>query len=232
MTVEAQAVGRVRTGSADLDRLLLGGFPEGYAIALTSPPFDERLELIERYVAAGPRNGQTTFYLTADPGSTKVLAEEFPSSMYLFVCNARADLMVKDLSNVYKLKGVDNLTDIDISLAKASRQLDSSQKSSRRACVEIVSDALLQHHAVNTRKWLSGLIQDLKSKGFTILAVINPQMHPSEEVQSILSLFDGEIKITEKETPQGVKQTLRVKRLSNQKFLDNELALDKKKLEQ
>ncbi len=230
MHKETQVAGKISTGSDDLDRLLMGGIPEGYALILTSPSFDERHKLIERYVEAGPKNSQTTFYFTVDPGNTKVLAEEFPSSMYLFVCNPRADLTVKDLPNVYKLKGVDNLTEIDIALAKASRQIDASRVSSKRACIEIVSDVLLQHHAVTTRKWLSGLIQDLKSKGFVILAVIDPQMHSSEKVQAILSLFDGEIRMFERETEKGSKRFLKILKLLNQEYLEDELTLTREGL--
>jgi hypothetical protein len=93
-----------------------------------------------------------------------------------------------------------------------------------------VSDVLLQHHAINTRRWLIALLPTLKSKGFTILAIMNPQMHPPEEVQAILGLFEGEIRIYEKETPQGAKQVLRIRRLYNQKYVENELVLSKEKL--
>lgn len=36
------------------------------------------------------------------------------------------------------------------------------------------------------------LLATLKSKGFTILAAIDPQMHPPEELQVVLGVFDGE----------------------------------------
>ncbi len=221
--------GRVPTGTLGLDRLLCGGIPEGYAIVLVSPAFEERQRLIRNYVEFGLESGHIAFYLTDEPGDTRGLAEKYPEGMYFFVCNPRADLVVKDLPNVYKLKGVDNLTDIDIALAKASRQLKTLQPSPRRACIEIVSDVLLQHHAVTTRKWLSGLIQDLKSRGFTIMAVINPQMHPSEDVQAILSLFDGEIHVAEKDGEKGKIKILRIERLYNQRYSEEELALIKEK---
>jgi hypothetical protein len=67
----------------------------------------------------------------------------------------------------------------------------------------------------------------LKSEGFTTLAVMNPQMHPSQEFQAILDLFDGEINIFEKETEKGPQVLLKIKRMSNYKYLDNELLLKK-----
>jgi hypothetical protein len=124
-----------------------------------------------------------------------------------------------------RLRSVESLTDIDIALTKASRQFKTSPPSPKRTCIEIVSDVLLQHHAVTTRKWLSGLIQDLKSKGFTTLAVIDPSMHPSEEANAILGLFDGEIRINERETAEGRIKTLKILRLLNQNYLKNELAM-------
>jgi hypothetical protein len=138
--------------------------------------------------------------------------------------------LVQDLPNIFKLKGTENLTDIDIALTKAFRTLNQTEKVAKRICIEIVSDVLLQHHSINTRRWLSALLPTLKSKGFTVLAIFNPQMHPSEEIQAVLDLFDGEIAIHEKETQKGLARFLRIKRLSNQKYLKDELVLTKEKL--
>ena len=228
---EAILPGRVTTGYADLDNLLFGGIPENYAVVLTSPSSDERELLIKKFLQAGTIEGQTTFYITVEPGEARALAEEFQSNFYLFVCNPRADVMVKNLPNVFKLKGVESLTDIDIALVKSFRMLDPPQRGPRRACIEIISDVLLQHHAVITRKWLSGLLPDLRSKGFTTLAVVNPHMHPQEEVQAILGLFEGEVRVSEKETARGIEKILRVRKLYNQRYLENELTLTRESLE-
>ena len=55
-------------------------------------------------------------------------------------------------------------------------------------------------------------------------------MHPQEELQAILGLFEGEIRISEKETPRGLEKILRIRKLSNQKYLENELVLSKENL--
>jgi hypothetical protein len=139
--------------------------------------------------------------------------------------------MIQDRPNVFKIKGVENLTDIDIALVKSFRSLNASQSGPRRACITIISDVLLQHHAVTTRKWLGGLLPDLKSRGFTTLAVVNPEMHPPEEVQAILGLFEGEIRITEKDTSEGLAKILRIRKMYNQRYLENELMLKRENLE-
>ena len=222
--------GRITTGYEELDEVLFGGIPENYAVALTSPSTDERELLIKMFLEAGAAAGEITFLITAEAANTKNLAKEYPSHFYLVVCNPQADTIIKDSPNVSKLKGVENLTDIDIALAKAFRTLDPSPIGSRRICIDIVSDALLQHHAVNTRRWLSALLPTLKSKGFTILAVIDPTMHPPEELQSIVGIFDGEIRVVEKEISEGIRQTLRVRKLLNQKYLEKEIVLTKEML--
>jgi KaiC/GvpD/RAD55 family RecA-like ATPase len=223
--------GRISTGYEELDSMMFGGIPESYAVLMTSSSNDERELIIKKFLKTGAEEGQITFYVTAEPGNGKTLAEKFQSNFYLFVCNPRADLLIDSLPNVFKLSGVDNLNEIEIALAKSFRILDASQSGPRRACLEIVSDILLQHHAVITRKWLSRLLPELKSKGFTTLAVVNPFMHAKEEVQAILGLFDGEIKIYEKETKQGLRRYLRIEKLYNQQYLKNELDIERKNLE-
>jgi len=216
---------RIATGYADLDRLLCGGIPENYAVALTAPSCDERDLIVRSFLEAGARNGEATFCVTSNPGAAKSLAEEFQSNFHLLICNPQADAIVKSLPNVVKLKGVENLTDISIALTSAIRKLDASAKGLKRACIEIVSDVLLQHHAVQTRRWLTALTAELRSMGFTTLAVIDPQMHASEELHAILGLFDGEISIYEKETEKGLRKCLQIKKMSNQKYLENDIAL-------
>jgi KaiC/GvpD/RAD55 family RecA-like ATPase len=223
--------GRITSGYADLDNFLFGGIPENYAVILASPSCDERNLLVKRFLEAGVKNNEVTFYVTIDPGEVRALAEEFQSTFYLFICNPRADAMIKSLPNVFKLKGVENLTQISITLTNVFGALDTSLGGSKRACIEIISDVLLQHHAVQTRRWLTDLITEMKSRGFTTLAVMNPQMHPSEEVHAILDLFDGEISIYEKETEKGLEKFLKIKKMTNQKYSGDELLLKKEKLE-
>jgi len=71
----------------------------------------------------------------------------------------------------------------------------------------------------------------LVKKGFRILAVINPAMHPAEETQAVLGLFDGEMDIYEKETPEGVSSFLRIRRMTGQKYSKEEIQLTSEMLE-
>ncbi len=211
-------------GHAGLDRLLDGGIPPNYAVVLTSPSCDERDLLVKRFLETGAKNGEVAFYVTIYTGLAKTLTEEFQSNVYLFVCNPEADAIVKSSPNVHTLKGVENLTDISVILTSAIRQLDPLLTSRRRICIGLVSDVLLQHHALETRRWLTALITKLKSEGFTTLAVMDPEMHPPQEVRAVLDLFDGEVNICEKETEKGSEKYLRVKKMSDRKYLTDEIA--------
>jgi predicted ATPase/KaiC/GvpD/RAD55 family RecA-like ATPase len=223
-------VEHVSTGNADLDRLLYGGLPSGCAVVLTSPSCDERDLLVKSFLEAGAKKGEVAFYVTINPGSIKPLAEEFQSNFWLLVCNPQADAIIKDAANVIKLKGVENLTEISIALTSAVRKLGPSLKGSRRVCLGLISDVLLQHHAVQTRRWLAGLIPELQSEEFTILAMMDPEMHPSQEVRAILDLFDGEINIFREETERGSGKYLKIQKMSNHEYLEDELPLKKEDL--
>lgn len=222
---------RVGTGYSDLDRLLIGGIPERYAVIFTSISCDEKDLLLRRFLEDGAKNDQTTFYLAIEAASVKALVERFPSIFFLFVCNPQADSLIESAPNVSKLKGVQNLTEINIALRSAFRNLAPSPSKPRRAHIEIISDVLLQHGATRTRRWLTGLLPELKSRGFTVTATVNPQMHSPVDVQAILDLFEGEITIHEKLQRGRTRRYLKIKRMYNQRYVEDEVLLAKRALE-
>ena len=192
---------------------------------LAATSSDERQLLIGRFLEAGVKAGETTLYVTCEAGNAEDIVQQFQTNFSLVICNPQADLIMQDQANVFKLKGIENLTDIDIALMKHLRTLNPAQTMPKRACICLISDVLLQHHAVVTRKWLSSLLTNLKFKGFTILAVIDPTMHPPEETQAILGLFDGEIRIAERQGAKGLEKLLKVVKLYNQNYLKDEVII-------
>lgn len=218
---------RVTTGHERLDNLLFGGIPKNYAIILTSPSCDERDLLISSFLKAGAKEGQITFHVTTKASGIENLKEKFQSNLYLFICNPQADEIMKNQANVFRLKGVENLTELNIALISALRKLSTPLKVPRRCCIQIISDVLLQHKALQTRRWLSGLLTELRSKGFIILAVMDPGMHSLQEVRAVLDLFDGEISIYGKKDNLRVHRFLRIRRMADQEYLESELPLSK-----
>jgi KaiC/GvpD/RAD55 family RecA-like ATPase len=217
----------VSTGNPDVDKILFGGIASTGSVVLTSPSCSEKDQLIKSFLETGAKNGEVTFYLTINPDSVKTLAEEFPSNFYLFICNPEADAITRDGHNIFKMKGVENLTSISIALTSAIKQLDPTLNGLRRICLGLVSDILLQHHAVETRRWLSALLTKLKFEGFTTLAVMDSRIHPSEELYAITGLFDGEFSIFDKETDEGPRKYFKIQKMSGQKYLEDEMLLKK-----
>ena len=153
-------------------------------------------ELIKSFLEAGAKEGEVTFHIVAKASETKKLAENYQPNFHLFICNPEADAIIKSLPNISKLKGVENLNDINIALTSAFRKLAGKPRKARRVCIEIVSDVLLQHNTVQTRRWLNALIPKLKSEGFTTLAIMDVGMHSPQEVRAVLDLFEGEMSIS------------------------------------
>lgn len=55
-------------------------------------------------------------------------------------------------------------------------------------------------------------------------------MHPSEETEAVLGLFDGEIRFSERETAKDTEKVFKIRKLSNQKYQESDIVLTKKKL--
>ena len=217
--------GRVSTGYKDLDNMLLGGIPEKCAVVLNSISCDETKLVVNRFLEKGVKGEEITILVTVEASRWERFAEEFPN-FYLFVCNPQAGIAAKSLPNVIMLRGVESLTDISIPLFATLRKLEASTDKPRRICLDILSDILLQHRAVQTRRWLINLTTELKTRGFTTLAVINPQMHAPEEAQAVLDMFDGEMLVYEKEG----RKFLRIRKMYEQNYIENELPLRKDRL--
>ncbi|MEJ2242332.1 MAG: ATPase domain-containing protein [Candidatus Bathyarchaeota archaeon] len=188
---------------------------------LTGPPSDERQIIINNFVKSGIKENQITFYVTTEADNLENLLQK--TDFYLFLCNPKPKIQVPDLPNIHKLRSKTDLTNLSILLAKSYRNIEVSKK--KRICIDIVSDVLVDYGVKATRKWISELITDLGSKGFIILAMINPLMHPSEELYSVLDLFDGEISLIETEDPLECKKSLRIKKLRNQNYIKNPICL-------
>jgi KaiC/GvpD/RAD55 family RecA-like ATPase/tetratricopeptide (TPR) repeat protein len=215
--------GKVSTGYSPLDRLLLGGIPAKQTVILAMSSSDERQLILRGFLEKGFELDETTIYITCDNAN---IPKQIENTLTI-ICNNQAESVFKDKPSLVFLKSIENLTEIDITLTKFLRTLDPSSLSNRRICIDILSDVLLQHKAVTSRKWLSSLLVNLKANGFTTLAVIDPKMHRSEDLQAILSLFDGEITVLEKESLEGIKRTLRINKLYNENYLKEEITLER-----
>jgi len=214
---------RISTGTQELDSLLLGGIPSEYAVVLSGSPCDERELIVKNFLEAGTKQKEATFYIATEAVELESLLEN--PNFYLFLCNPKPKTSLPDFPNVFKLQAKTDLNNLGIALTKAYRSLDQKLVQPKRICIEILSEVLDDYGSNTTRKWISDLITNYGAKGFTMLAVMYPEMHQSEESKAILSLFDGEISITQSDDPLDCRKSILVKKLRNQDYIKNPICL-------
>jgi len=145
------------------------------------------------------------------------------------VFSPQADKITPPSANVFKIQSVQNLSDVNISFAKAVETLPKTGPG-RLIIIDLLSDVLLEHKALVTRKWLDDFIGKRKGEGFTILGVLNPMISSKQDTQTIMDLFDGIIEIYERELRERARRFLIVKKMYGRRYVETELMLDKDKL--
>lgn len=219
----------ISTGYTDLDGTLEGGLPEGFAVAVVSPAYDERDLLLRKIIESALLSGRPAFYVSNDMGRTQDLVRRYGSGFYAF--SSQADKIPGQPSNLYKVPGIENLSDASISLTIAIRDVRSKEKSaSAIMIIDILSDILLRHKAITTRKWLLDFVGKRKAEGFSVIATLNPLTTTKEETQTVIDFFDGVIEIYEKALMERSRRFLVVKKMYGRRYSENELLLDKDKL--
>jgi KaiC/GvpD/RAD55 family RecA-like ATPase len=217
----------ISTGYPELDNLLAGGLPIGYAILIVSVPCDERDLLFRKLIDSSLSIGSQIFFLSRDLVRTQDFANRYEKDFHVF--SPQADKLNSAGGKVYQIQGLQNLSDLNISFTKAVEQLPKDIPH-KLIVIDLLSDVLLQHKALMTRKWLDGFIGKRKTEGFTIIGVLNPLISSQQDTQTIMDLFDGIIEIYERELKERARRFLIVKKLYGRRYVDSELMLDKDKL--
>ena len=182
---------KVSTGYGRLDEALQGGFLAGSAIVLNAPASDEVPMLLRRFLEADP----ASLLIARSLSSAEPILGNKPDGVKCLVCS---DKSVPPAQNVLPGKGIENLTELSLTITETINSLHPD-----RLVVQFLSDVLLRHKALQTRKWLSELLDRLRAKNITTLVLLNPYMHSGEEVQAIVDLFNGNMELIEKPQVEG-----------------------------
>ncbi len=214
----------ISTGFSALDYLLRGGLPKTSTTILTSPVCDERDTIIRKFLEAGCTPSAEVIYVAREASKIHDLLASNESCLKALTERAREE--TRKLPNVQITERLENLTALNIdlmSLAQASQNAESS----KRICLDLLDDVLLVHKRTMTRKWLSQLLPRLNNLGFTVLGVLNSEMHPSSDMQVILDSFDAQLELSQREIENKPRMILRIRKMSRGNFLDAEVALGK-----
>jgi len=219
----------ISTGYPDLDGTLAGGIPEGYAVVLVSPSYDERDLLLRKIIDSAISSERPALYISADIERTHDLLARYQRGFYAF--SPQAARIEPKPSNLYQLPSIDNLSDHTLSLSLAIKDARAKEKSGKMLLVlDTLSNIILRHKALTTTRWLTDFVGKRKAEGFTIVATLNPLTISKEEVQTVVDLFDGVIEIFEKDLKERSRRFLIVKKMYGKKYAESELMLDKDKL--
>jgi hypothetical protein len=217
-------------GIQELDDILYGGVPSGYSVLLTSPPLDEKDLLVDTYLRQGLIQGETVLLITPKVKSiTKSFVLDYPDNFYLMLCSPWADSIIEDMVNVVKVHGIEDLTQLNISLKVFVRDITEKGHTIDRVSIELLSDALLMHETMHetrvVRRWLMDLITMFKQLKITSLSTLDQGMHSANEARIIIDLFDGHMDITEKRVDGITEKKLKINRLYNKKYQKKDLEL-------
>ena len=180
--------------------MLKGGFLSGSAIIFCAPPSDDVFSLLGGFLRASELDAWSLFISRA-VSIRDDLKKDLVRTTFL-VCGER----VPPSSNILAGKGLENLTELSLDISEAVSKIQP-----KRIVIDITSDLLLRHGALQTRKWLSDQVSRLKSKGILTLAVLDPSMHTQAEVSAVADLFDGKLEVFEKELNGQLTNFLRVR---------------------
>jgi KaiC/GvpD/RAD55 family RecA-like ATPase len=212
-----------------LDKALNGGIPEEFAVVLVSPSYDERDLLLRRVVDSALSSGSLAILISNDMGRTKDLASRYPNGFYAL--STQADRISQHGPNLLRIPSFENLSDANISLGLVLKDVLAKEKATKRIMIiDILSDLLLRHKSIVTRRWLGDFVGKRKSEGFTVIATLNPLSTTKEETQSIIDYFDGVIEIFEKPLQERSRRFLVIKKMYGQRYSESEVLMDKDKL--
>jgi len=197
-----------------------------YAVVLTSPSCDEADLLVHRFLEAALEADDSVLYMTTNLGGELELARKYPSSFHCLICNPHIGPRDPEIPNIYGVKSLDNLTEINLTVAKILEEMEKTGEQNE-ACVDFISDVLLQHGSAATAQWLLDFISRMKSRSVTMLATLNSQMHSREDLESLLGLFDGQLDLWEEKTEGRAQKFIRIKRMYREQYIDEPLPITK-----
>jgi KaiC/GvpD/RAD55 family RecA-like ATPase len=219
----------VSTGYEDLDGSLEGGIPHGYAVVLVSPSYDERDLLLRRTIDSSLSSGMPVYYVSNDMAKTQDLILRYPNGFYAFC--SHADKIPSHGPNLFKIPGIENLSDANLSLTLALRDARAKESATKSLLIiDILSDVLLRHKALVARRWVTDFVSKRKTEGFTILATLNPLTGTKEETQAVVDFFDGIIEIYEKSLLERARRFLIVRKMFGRRYSQAEIMLEIERL--
>jgi TolB-like protein/Tfp pilus assembly protein PilF len=182
-------------------------------VVLNAPAGDEAPILLRNFL----KSEQPSLLVCRNLSSAQVIVPNAAEGMACLICS---DKPVSPAGGILPGKGIENLTDLNLQINESLAAIQP-----KRLALDILSDVLLRHKALQTRKWLNELLERLRARGITTLAVLNPYMHSLEETQAVADLFDGDMEVLEKNVEGKPRNFLQIKWMHGIEVGEKELPL-------
>jgi KaiC/GvpD/RAD55 family RecA-like ATPase len=196
-------------------------------VLIVSPPYLERDLLLGKIVETTLSAGGLVIYVTRYLAKIQELAARFRGGFY--VISPQADKLSPPKENVIKMPDLENLNDVNISIAEIVQNLPKNSVD-RMVIVDLLSEVLVEHKELTTRNWLDEFLTKRKMEGFTILGVLNPTISSDQGIYTVMDLFGGIMEIYEKGVGEDAHRFLVVTKMYGRKYVEGELVLSKDKL--
>lgn len=144
---------KVSTGYGRLDEGLQGGFLAGTAVVLSAPASDEVPLLVGNFLRASNESG---LLICRTLSASETITQNKGENVRSLVCSEKP---VSPARGIIQGKGIENLTDLNLQISEV---VISTQP--KRLVIEVLSDILLRHKALQTRKWLTELLERLRRR--------------------------------------------------------------------
>lgn len=206
--------------------LIPSGIPNKYSLLMGAPVCEERNLLVEQFFHEGMKAKSPCFVLTSDLDFAKSINAKYGEKLTILVASPRAETMSG--KNIVPIPtGIQNLTTLNIELVKSVRGAGTS---GGKVCLDVLSDILLTHKMLTTRKWVTDLVPRLDEWGFTVIGTFNPALHAAEEAKGLTDLFKGYLEIFDKDFSGKMRKVIVVRKMTDLQFNESELVLDKETL--
>lgn len=194
---------KVKTGTARLDDLLLGGMPFGSNVMIYGPPFAGKEVLVNGFIAEGLKKGVPALWVITEK-SPKEIRDEM-----VFVLPGYEEYekrgLVKYVDSYSRSMG-DESKDPYTDYVESPTDYESIQKAIERACKEFLKNhdyyrvafrsisTMIAYLDPNTAfRFLSPIVGRRKRDKAVAMYTIEKGVHGEQEIQMIGSLMDGMI---------------------------------------
>lgn len=206
-----------RTGTAEFDSLMSGGFPDRSAILVEGPPGAGKSTLCREFAFTGLINGEKCLYITTGmtpAGIVKSMkefdwdVEQHKGNLLFIDCYSWRLPPTQREQAKYQLSTPTSLNELNIFVEAAAKELGMG-KDGGRIILDSVSDLLMHADAQTVFKFIQIFVSLAREVGATALIAVEKDLHAASDVATLNYLTDGTVEMR----LEGETRSIRITRM-------------------